>query len=191
MGLAELRGALENVAAQAEGCDVFLVGESRGLLHVFLSELGFRTWRSEGTLIEQLENVSLKDAETLSSRNSACHSLSYGIAVAGHPEIIWMHRDGILWLLAGQCLFHYALEIPLMDITGSILLKSLAMNQTLISKQVLLPFLTKYEFQKLEISCDHLPKWLANEIDQLNFRMEFGTTGSSFKEMKVMIFPGN
>lgn len=191
MGLAELRGSLKNVAAQAEGCDVFLVGESRGLLHVFLSELGFRTWRSEGTLIEQLENVSLKDAETLSSRNSACHSLSFrsgcrrsfgnSLDAQGGDSMAPGRTMPVPLCVGDPGNGHY--RINLVEVLGN--------EPNLTFKQILLPFLREYEFQKLEVFCDHLPKWMTNEIDQLNFRMESEEVVSSLNAMKVTIFSKN
>ncbi|MDF2984537.1 MAG: putative nitrogenase iron-iron accessory protein AnfO [Eubacterium sp.] len=54
------------------------------------------------------------------------------------------------------------------------------------SKQILVPFLKKQEYSLLEIICDHVPKWLENEQNELSIRLSV----EKFKDcMKVRIYP--
>lgn len=54
------------------------------------------------------------------------------------------------------------------------------------SKQILLPFLKNESFHVLEILCDHVPKWLEKEQNELKIRI----TIEQYKDcIKVKIFP--
>lgn len=41
-------------------------------------------------------------------------------------------------------------------------------NEKTTSKKILLPFLSKTKFKKLEIICEHVPKWFDKEFSSLN-----------------------
>lgn len=47
------------------------------------------------------------------------------------------------------------------------LAKALSINEAYTSKQILVPFLRKTAFRKLEIICTHLPKWFDKELEAL------------------------
>ncbi len=65
MGIAGVRSTLTHTVSQLGDCEVFLVRELRGILKVYLEELGYRVWKSEGSLIDQLDNVLLREQELL------------------------------------------------------------------------------------------------------------------------------
>lgn len=44
-------------------------------------------------------------------------------------------------------------------------------NTSYNSKQILVPFLKKQKYSLLEIICEHVPKWLENEQNELNIRI--------------------
>lgn len=55
------------------------------------------------------------------------------------------------------------------------------------SKQILLPFIKNETYSVLEILCEHVPKWLEKEQNDLKIRI----TIESYKEcMKVKVYPG-
>lgn len=45
-------------------------------------------------------------------------------------------------------------------------------NESINSKDILLPFFRKNNFIELEIICDQTPKWIEHELENLNFRMK-------------------
>lgn len=59
---------------------------------------------------------------------------------------------------------------------------------TLNSRQVLEPFLRANPFQRLEIRCLHMPKWLESELPVLHLRAEV-QEGPGKDEVKVLLFP--
>ncbi len=64
-GIAQVRANLMGAVSQLEDCEVFLVPELRGILCVYLEEMGYRVWKSEGDLTDRLENVALRENEML------------------------------------------------------------------------------------------------------------------------------
>ncbi len=61
----------------------------------------------------------------------------------------------------------------------------------LTSKSVLLPFMENTTFQKLEIICEHAPRWFATEFERLHLRAEGDATGSCGcgHEIKITVYP--
>ena len=60
--LAAVKAALASAIAQFDGCDVLLSGSVKGFLYSFLQEeFGFRIWKSEGSLLEQLAGVEQRE----------------------------------------------------------------------------------------------------------------------------------
>jgi Fe-only nitrogenase accessory protein AnfO len=62
-------------------------------------------------------------------------------------------------------------------------------HQQLTSKQVLLPFMEKTAFQKLEILCDHPPRWLATEFERLKLHGEAESLDTAGHGMKITVVP--
>lgn len=55
------------------------------------------------------------------------------------------------------------------------------------SKQILLPFIRNETYNVLEILCEHVPKWLEKEQNELKIRI----TVESYQDcMKVKVYPG-
>ncbi len=52
------------------------------------------------------------------------------------------------------------------------LISILKSNRSLTSKQALLPFLQKNIFSRLEVICEHVPKWFDREFDSLKLTLE-------------------
>ena len=85
--------------------------------------------------------------------------------------------------------------LPVGDIRDCIfqinLQEVLASDPSLTSKSVLLPFLKNTAFQKLEILCEHAPRWLSSECESLGLRAEGDATGSCGcgHEVKITVYP--
>jgi hypothetical protein len=50
--------------------------------------------------------------------------------------------------------------------------KALNRNNSFTSKQLLLPFLKRTAFQRLEIICEHIPLWFEKEFHSLKLKFE-------------------
>jgi len=141
MCLAGMRAVLKDTVSRLGYCEVFLVRELRGIVKVYLEELGFRVWKSEGSLTDQLENVSLHEEEM---RVEPDHSVPAPLPV-GDP------KDG-----------NYRIDLA----------ELLQSGMPHVSREVLMPFFEMVSFRRLEISCDHVPKWFAMELERLGLRVE-------------------
>lgn len=130
MGLTELT-ARANAAIRALGdCRVALLGDLRGLLRLLLEEAGWRTWKSAGTMTEQLDSVAAHEAEIAAQ--------PVELPVEGVPQAVGDPQAG-----------HYFLD----------LVEVLRAEPHPASRDVLLPFMQAAPFRLLEIRCDHLPRW--------------------------------
>lgn len=137
------------VAALGDGGAVLLSAELRGLPYsLLLEEHGWRIWKSSGgTLAEQLEDVSRREAELQAKKRYELVVLADRPAplpvAGGAPGHFWIDLRA-------------ALEHP--------------SNPT--SRHLLIPFLQAGRFVRLEVLCGHLPKWMAWEIERLDLAAE-------------------
>jgi Fe-only nitrogenase accessory protein AnfO len=167
--MSEIRASLRAVASLLEGCTAFLVRETRGLYNVYLEDLGFHTWKSEGALVDQLENVARRETERLKEgesssradscgcgRGSDCRSTEDCDMPLPEPEPIGEAREGQYRLNLAEFLENFP---------------------HLTSREILEPFLEAGEFSKLEIICDHLPRWLIMKLDALSLDHELSPLG--------------
>lgn len=58
-----------------------------------------------------------------------------------------------------------------------------------VSREILLPFFDTVAFTRLEIVCDHVPRWLPFELDGLGLRMESQTPNPRGEGMQLVIVP--
>ncbi len=159
MGIAGVRANLTDTVSQLEDCEVFLVRELRGILRVYLEELGYRVWKSEGSLTDQLENVSLREREMLTE---PADSLPTPLPVGNVGED------------------NYRID----------LIELLQSGMRHVSKDVLMPFFETVSFRRLEIVCDHVPKWFAMEFAGLGLRVESHAPSAGGKGvMTVVVVP--
>jgi Fe-only nitrogenase accessory protein AnfO len=83
--------------------------------------------------------------------------------------------------------------LPVGDIRDGLyhinLTEVLGSDPGLTSRQVLIPFLATTAFQKLEILCDHPPRWLPGELARLNMRAETGTPGHPGGGVTIIVLP--
>jgi Fe-only nitrogenase accessory protein AnfO len=71
------------------------------------------------------------------------------------------------------------------------LVEVLDKHQQLTSKQVLIPFMEKTAFQKLEIFCDHPPRWFAKEFERLKLSAHAEALDSGGHELKITVVPAS
>ncbi|QWT45391.1 Fe-only nitrogenase accessory protein AnfO [Azospira inquinata] len=169
MGLPAVKAAVHALGAQLEDCRSLVSGEVRGMIYtVFQEELGFTTWKSTGPLVQQLDSVQAREKEQAAQKRFDL------ISLAGKPMptplLIGDPREGSFWIDLKE-----ALEHP----SGP------------TSRQILIPFLEKIPFRKLEIVCDHLPKWLAWELERLDMSAESDLVDVTGNGLRVTVYPRN
>lgn len=63
---------------------------------------------------------------------------------------------------------------------------ALSNNPELSSKKILLPFIDEKKFKKIEVLCDHIPRWLNSELEKSG--MKFDVCKIDTGDSKVTIF---
>ena len=161
MGLSEMKASLRAAVGRLGGCQVFLARELRGVLRVFLEERGFRVWKSEGALGDQLESVALREAEAAGAEAAARGAVPAPL-LAGAPGEGRYRIDLVELLRAGSC--H-------------------------VSRDVLMPFFETVSFGRLEIFCEHVPRWFAGELPELGLVGESETPDAARGGLAVVVIP--
>jgi Fe-only nitrogenase accessory protein AnfO len=166
MPLPAIKAALHAAVAALDDCKVLVSSEVRGMLYsVLQEESGFHTWKSEGPLLLQLDHVRQKEIEQEANKRFEI------IALAGRPTPAPVRmgeaRDGAFWIDLKEALEHES-------------------GQT--SRQILIPFLERGQFRKLEILCDHLPKWLAWELERLDLSAGSESIDATGVGLRVTIY---
>lgn len=196
MNISEVKTTLRTAVAHLEDCKTLLSAEVRGLLYSILQEeMGFRTWKSEGSLQEQLDNVArneldlalkeaLAAAEAKQAAEAAVSSGCGGGSCGGKGRQV----------AEGQGNAESTEEIPQPECTREgyyqlNLEQVLKDHKSLNSRQVLLPFLEGTVFQQFDILCDHVPRWLSHKLEELNLMAEFEDLNGPKKGLKVRVTP--
>lgn len=138
------------VDAIGADCRVLLSGEIRGLPYSVLQEWhGFRTWRSDGPLAQQLDFVRERENEAQAQKKYELVVLNNQSVPA--PMLTLGGAPGYYWIDLRAALEHPS-------------------NPT--SRNILIPFLQTGAFVKLEVLCGHLPKWMAWEFERMDYAAE-------------------
>lgn len=199
MGLVDIKNLFFSAMAQLEDCTVFIVRDFKGLFHALLmEELGFHTWKSEGSMLEQLDNVVLQEKEyCIQLEKQALENAAKPVKSSGHggcgggcsssrrPASPGQNSESC----AAPC------DIPVPVLAGDVaegryvinLAEILQDNPGLNSRQVLIPALEDTAFKKLEIICDHIPRWFYNELRNLKLTAEPEVADESGKWLKVVV----
>lgn len=189
MTLAEVKRRLKAVGGQLGDCRSFLSGEVRGLLYsVLQEEMGIHTWKSEGSLHEQLDFVVLKEQALAIQQEKDAAELALappapvfsgggcggggrgGIYGPAKPAWVPVQRikDG-----------HYRIDLA----------EAMRKYPNLNSRQALIPFLEGTPFQKLEILCDHIPRWFSRKLDELNLMVEVESPNGPAHGVRASVSP--
>ncbi|AEI37860.1 MAG: Fe-only nitrogenase accessory protein AnfO [Zymomonas mobilis subsp. pomaceae] len=165
--LGGIRQALLNLIKELEDCTTFLSGDINGIAYVFLrDEMGFSIWKSEGSLEEQINIVAQKEQEarTIAKLKGDC---SKGCCPTGGKK----HGDAE----KSECPPDMTPFLVKMNDEGDYtlsLIEVMKLNPSLNSREILIPIMEDFPFRKLEILCDHLPKWFTKKSDDLHLTAE-------------------
>lgn len=167
MSLAAVRAALAGlVTALDPTCRVLLSDEVRGLPYSLLQEeYGFRVWKSAGELERQLDEVRAHEEKSRAERRFEIVLRANQPVPA--PVLIAGGLPGHYWIDLRAALDHHS-------------------NPT--SRIILIPFLAAGNFVKLEVLCDHLPKWMAWELERMDLNAESEPADDSGVGLRVNIY---
>lgn len=190
MGLASVKAALHAAITQMDGCRTLLSGEVRGLIYSLLQEEGgFRVWKSQGRPETQLEQIACQDAALAIQREKEAAERAFaalfsspsggcggggGSARKRTGEALRAVRSMTESLGDGQ------LRINLSDI--------LTRYKNANSMDVLIPLLEDRQFLRLEILCDHIPRWFERKVADLGLTAEIKTSDTG---IHAVVFPNS
>ncbi|TQL16739.1 Fe-only nitrogenase accessory protein AnfO [Zymomonas mobilis] len=169
--LGGIRQALLDLVPKLEDCTTFLSGDINGIAYVFLrDELGFSIWKSEGSLEEQINIVAQKEKEAraIAKLKGDCSKgcCSTGKKKHSDAEKSECPPDMTPFLVKTNDKGDYTLS----------LIEVMKQNPSLNSREILIPIMEDFPFRKLEILCDHLPKWFTRKTDDLHLKAEIETS---------------
>jgi len=133
----ELRNLISNMIQRIGDCRIFVARKVAGQLYSVLEANRFSIYEVEGTPEQFLDLI-------LASENEANKSL---IEKSVQASIFYPEKT---------------------DVEGTYFLNlknALNADPNLTSKKILRPFLAKKDFKVLEVICDHIPKWFADEFE--------------------------
>ncbi|BCS55072.1 Fe-only nitrogenase accessory protein AnfO [Geobacter sp. SVR] len=198
LSLSEIKAGIRHAVAHLDDCKVFVVRELRGLLHAVLKEEhGFRTWKSAGSLLEQLDSVARHDRDFVAAqtaRAAAGSTCGTPVRHAGCGGGCSPHRSGSTPHQADGGKPESGRPLPMPQPLGNgyyriDLAEILNNDASLNSKEVLVPFMAGVAFKQLEILCDHPPRWFARELYKLNLAVASEVPDSTGKGFKVLVVP--
>ncbi|MBK1662936.1 Fe-only nitrogenase accessory protein AnfO [Rhodospirillum rubrum] len=181
-GLSAVKDALNSIVAHLDETAVFLAKDTRGLAYALLDDMGYRVWKSEGALSDQLDLVARKEqALAKEAPKAAAPGCSSGGCASGRakkvecaaappppppppPEDLGNGR--------------YRLDL------GAILAGDTRLN----ARVALLPVLQEKAFISLEILCDHLPRWFDQELAAVGLRADPPHPRENGPGLRVIVF---
>lgn len=164
-GFAAIRRSILDLAARLGDCRTLLVGPVQGFPRSMLLELGFSVWTVEGAAVRYLDQIMQRTAAARAETNGVPASQD------DTPDVPTPSpKDGC-------CSGVYMIDLIEVQAKGT------AHN----SKDILLPFFEKSSFSRLDIICDHVPKWFANELASL--KLSFTAEHLAGGRMMVSVQP--
>jgi len=151
MNLKDIRKSIYMMASNLKGCKAFITQRSMGIFNaIFEEELHIRVFPIKGSPLVVLDQVKeLVKSEIIEAIKKAefckLQNMSIGPIAVGDPTTGCYRID---------------------------LVKVQTKNESMNSKDILLPFFEKNKFIELEIVCIHTPKWIERELVNLNFTVK-------------------
>ncbi|NTV92707.1 MAG: Fe-only nitrogenase accessory protein AnfO [Chlorobiaceae bacterium] len=146
-GLAEIQRCIQSMIFLMDECRILMVKFIRGVPLSILKETGVSVWKVDGQPSAFFEYVREEEEKIMAEHQKGIQPR------LPEPLPVGDKQHGI-----------YSIDLVKVQEKG------VEFN----SKEVLLPFLQKQVFRKLEVTCEHVPKWFAKEFGslKLQFRIE-------------------
>ncbi|QWA11352.1 Fe-only nitrogenase accessory protein AnfO [Sodalis ligni] len=143
MGLAEIRAHILAMLADLDGCRHFVARAINGAMLSYFDGMGIVMWKLTGDPVGFLPRI-----QHIALDKTRQEQTAQGATAA-------------TFIKPGDAAGEYRLN----------LIDALKSDSALTSKQVLQPFLRRSDFTRLEIVCDHLPKWFDRELPALELTL--------------------
>ncbi|MBB5046031.1 Fe-only nitrogenase accessory protein AnfO [Rhodopseudomonas rhenobacensis] len=153
-GLAHLKSQLKGAIGGLAHCGVFIGQRLRGIHNVLLEDMGFHNWEGEGPVLAKLDEVAEREAAAARAAAAAAKE-ACGVC----PSAAAVDTAAVVIETAPVKVGDGHFRLHLTAVLNS--------HPELNSRQLLIPFLNAGGFDRLDIVCDHQPRWLAQELDRL------------------------
>ena len=153
-GLGDLKESTQALAAKLGDCRIMLLRDVSGYPRTMLLELGFTLWSIEGSPERYLDRVMQLTAEAAEAKAA--------VVAANQPKVT--ESLPVPKPLAGSCSGVFTIDISEAQVCGG------SHN----SREILIPFFKTTQFSRIDILCDHVPKWFSSELAEmkLNYSTE-------------------
>jgi Fe-only nitrogenase accessory protein AnfO len=173
--IAEVRARVHAVMVIIEDCKVFMVEAIKSLPIGIFDGYGITVWNHKGIPMEAFDFVKEQEENIVRQKRSCCDKPSCKSTCSSSMGETAQTDTPIAIENIGEG--YYKVELA----------KMLKSDRTLNSKQILIPFFQSTAFQKLEIICDHVPKWFEREFGPL--KLQFDTEESKDGLCHAIVHP--
>ena len=151
MNLADIRKSIYTMASNLEGCKAFIAKRAMGIFNaIFEEELHIRVFSAQGSplaVLDQVRDCVRSEIIEAIKKAESCKEQAMSI----NPVLVGDPSRGC-----------YLID----------LVKVQEKNESMNSKDILLPFFRDNKFVELEIICLHTPKWIERDLVELNFEVK-------------------
>jgi Fe-only nitrogenase accessory protein AnfO len=158
-GIAAVRMAVVDTVKQLGDVKILVAGEIPGIAFGTFQAAGFDIFLIENSGLDVLDSVKKEMLEAIEERQKEPHKF-----------------DITEFLEPGMNKGDFCLDME------KILLK----NLDLTSKKILIPYLKKGEFTRLDVVCSHIPKWFCTDLAVLGFQYETVNELPNRKVVRIM-----
>ena len=151
--IAEITRQAEQLGSLLDGAEALLVRDVKGIAVTLLQNLGLRLWRLDGPPEAALDAVRRELEAAARELEAAARELE--AAARERP-------DPARFFASGATEGEYRIDLAAV----------LASDASLNSQLVLVPFLQQIPFNRLEVVCDHPPRWLDKQLPAAGFEWE-------------------
>jgi len=144
-GIAAVRMAVRNTVKQLDYVKIVVASEIPGIAFGTFQAAGFEIFLVENSALDVLDSVKKEMLELIEERKEK-------------PQKF----DIIQFLKPGMNKGDFCLNME----------EILSKNPELTSKKILIPYLKNGEFNRLDVTCSHIPKWFNIDIGVLGFEYE-------------------
>jgi Fe-only nitrogenase accessory protein AnfO len=167
MNLKDIRKSIHTIAPSLYGCRAFITRYNMGIFNaIFEEELHIHIFSIEGSPLVALDKVreliKLEFIEAV-KRAESCKQQNNSTS----PISVGDSTKGLY-------------RINLVEVQKK--------NESMNSKEILVPFFEKNKFVELEIICLHTPKWIERELTDLNFTVKTEIRKDGF--CHAFVYPG-
>jgi Fe-only nitrogenase accessory protein AnfO len=173
--ISEIRERIHAIRAEIEDSKVFIVETMKSLPIAIFDGYGVTVWNHKGDPTVAFDFVQEQETNKAHQPKSCCDSPSCKSTCSSSFDGVISSTSPVA--IGNLCDGFYTIDLA----------KVLASDRTLNSKQILIPFLQNTAFKKLEVICEHVPKWFENELNTL--KMQFKEENTNYGMCRVMVYP--